>query len=699
MNERYLKRVYWRLAGVVMIAVVTALAANAYLAHQTFERALVPEMAKKAATVGASVRSLILKAVEHHIDFHSLQGIDQTFDEIVEENPDFSYLSTTDRRGVVLYQRGTPPKGIDAYLHAPTTLAKLSSTHAAGDSVRIGAHDVVSLPIVTPDGPLGILHIGVDASFVETIIFEMLLDVLVVLVVALFFTLELLNFIAGTRLESGLSAIAAILARGRNGNFETHVTAGSEAAFRGVLGLLEATVARVNAGYLALIDNIESKRREPAHERTHDLNAAQAGLLALRQRYRFRATPIAEPIDETQLARVRAPLFAFVLAEELTRSFLPGFVKGLLVPIPGLSAEIVVGLPIVLFMLIVALGQPYFGAYCKRLGQRRTMLIGAGIAATGFAASAMAHNVLDLLIWRSLCAVGYGMVFVAAQSFVLDHTRPENRVRGFALFVGAIMVATICGPSIGGILADNVGERLAFAIAALLALGSIFAIRLMPAGSARAADHATGPRLRDIGALMLNRRFMTLTGLAAIPAKIILTGICFYLVPLYVMSIGSTQSIAGRILMTYAVVMVMMMPVATTLAKTRENREWLVAAGLVVSGLGGLLMIGSTSVLWVFAAVFLVGMGQSLSISAQSALVGEHCHEEIARFGDHTVYGVYRLLERLGNALGPLVAAVLVMGYGYGRSFVVMGALAMICGIAFALATRTGRSPAHAMVR
>ena len=37
-------------------------------------------------------------------------------------------------------------------------------------------------------------------------------------------------------------------------------------------------------------------------------------------------------------AKVRAPLFMFILAEELTRSFLPGYVKELLVPVPGVGA-------------------------------------------------------------------------------------------------------------------------------------------------------------------------------------------------------------------------------------------------------------------------------------------------------------------------------------------------------------------------
>ncbi len=694
MNGNYLRRIYWRLTGVVMIAIIiAALMANSYLSHRAFERALVPEMAKKTATVGVSVRSLMLKAVEHGIDFRALHGVEQTFDEVVSENPDFSFIAATDASGTILYRRGRVDPKIEAHFHAPATLAKGASGLATSETVQVGVHYVVTLPITANGRPLGLLHIGVDAGFVDNLIFELSLDVLVVLVVALFFTLELLNFMAGTRLEAGLRALANLLERGRAGNFGTFDSAVPDHEMRGVFQLLEAAAARVNAKYLTLTRDIEAAQRKPAHE--VELGTAIAGLQALRGRFRFDSESGAAPDSDTELARIRAPLFAFILAEELTRAFLPSYVKNLLVPIPWLPAEVVVGLPIVLFMLIVALGQPTFGGYCKRLGNRSTMRIGAVIAAVGFAATAMATSVLDLLVWRSLCAVGYGLVFVAAQGYVLDHTRPPNRSRGFALFVGAIMVATICGPSIGGILADNIGERLAFGISALLALGSIVAIRMLPDEAPRTVNALPLERasLRDIVALMLNRRFMTLTGLAAIPAKVILTGIGFYLVPLYVLSIGSTQSMAGRILMAYAVVMVMMVPLSTSLGKTREHREWLVTAGLLVSGLGGFLMIGSTSVLWVFAAVVLIGVGQSLSITAQSTLVSEHCHVEIARFGDQTVYGVYRLLERLGNALGPLIAAMLVVGYGYEFSFAVIGALVMACGLAFALATRPGRSP------
>jgi MFS family permease len=318
------------------------------------------------------------------------------------------------------------------------------------------------------------------------------------------------------------------------------------------------------------------------------------------------------------------------------------------------------------------------------------MLIGASIATVGFAATALAFNLYDLLLWRSLCALGYAMVFVAAQGYVLDRTGQNNRAQGFALFIGAIMVATVCGPSIGGILADNIGDRLSFGVSGVMAMLSLLAIARLPTTELRpaASKPSRGPRLREIVALMLNRRFMTLTGLAAMPAKVILTGVCFYLVPLYIVSIGNTSAMAGRMLMVYAVMMVLIVPLSASLSDSSMRRDRYVSVGLIISGLSGLLLLLSDSFLVLFGVVFLLGLGQALSIAAQSALVAEHCQEEIRIYGHDAVYGVYRLLERLGNALGPLMASVLVVLWGYQGAFIAISALVLVCGIAFTIATR-----------
>ena len=696
MNTSYLRGIYLRLAGAVTLVVMLALAANAFLSHRIFERALAPQMASKVASVGASMRALVLRAVENGVDFRELYGVTQRFEEVKDEAPEISYIAITDTAGNILHRSAKEPPGAAAFFRSPQVLALLATPGDVAPLARVGGTYIVSMPLASPDKALGTLHLAVDVGFVDNIVLDMLYDVLVVLVVTLFFTLELLHYIAGARLEASLRDLGETFKRGAAGDFTTRHRPHGEQAFGSLLQVLDSTLVRINTAYAALARDVEAGRQAPAHERAAGLPAAQLGVRELGQKFRFGSDDSASRSDDGQLAKIRAPLFVFILAEELTRSFLPAYTQELLVPVPGLSPQLVIGLPIALFMLIVAIGQPFFGVYCERKGHRHTMLVGAAIAAVGFLASAAAVSVLDLLLWRSLCAVGYAMVFVAAQAYVLDHATPATRARSFALFVGAIMAATVCGPSIGGILADNIGIRPAFVVAGLLAVISLWVISQLP--DARPAQVgrplARVPSLREIGALMTNRRFMIVTGLAAMPAKILLTGVCFYLIPLYVLSIGSSQSMAGRILMSYAAVMVVLAPLTAALATNRERMHLLVGGGLLVSGLGGMLMLAGGGVGWVFMAVALIGLGQSASISAQSALVSEHCEEEIALLGEGVVYGVYRLLERIGNALGPMIAAAMVLLFDYRTSFVAIGGAVFLFGIGFMLATRRSTEPA-----
>jgi MFS family permease len=686
----YLRGVYLRLAGVVTLVVMLALCANAFLSHRIFETALAPQLAAKVASAGASLSALVLRAVENGVPFEALHGVGERFKELRSEMPEVDYQAITDHRGRLLHESVTTPPGLSEHFVRADLLRLLREPTAAPPVHRVGDLFVVSMPIATEQQALGVLHLGVAVRFVDDLVLEMLLDVVVILVVALFFTIELLHFIAGARLDATLRDLGETFERGAGGDFVLHARPKGEQAFKGLLQLMDATLARLNAAYAALARDADASRRVPAHERPDGLRAAQAEAAELPRRFRFGRIQDPPARGENHLAKIRAPLFMFILAEELTRSFMPGYVNELLVPVPGISAQLMIGLPIALFMLIVAVGQPFLGVYCERVGHRRAMGVGAATAAVGLLASALAHSVLDLLLWRSLCALGYATVFVAAQAYVLEHAPPEQRAKSFALFVGAIMAATVCGPSIGGILADNVGMRPTFALAAALAALSMAVIAQLPKERVTVADRVPTrlPTLREVAALARNPRFMTVTGLAAMPAKILLTGVCFYLMPLHVVDAGSTPSMAGRLLMTYAVVMVLMAPLAASLATTRQRMHWLVGGGLVVSGLGAAVVLAGHGVGLLMLAVVLIGVGQSLSISAQSALVAEHCGAEIAQLGEGVVYGVYRLLERIGNALGPLLAAALVVHLQYRASFIVIGAAVALAGLVFLLATR-----------
>ncbi len=206
MNQSYLRGVYLRLAGVVTLVIMLTLAMNAALSHRTFERALAPQMAAKVASVGASLRALVLRAVDNGIAFDQLYGVTDRFTEIKDEVPEISYISITDTHGNVMHRSAPDPAGTPAHFRNEAVLGLLKTPHAVAPLVRMDGEYLVSMPIVDGDQPLGMLHLGVDVSFVDNIVLDMLYDVVVVLIVTLFFALELLHFIAGAKLEASLGS-------------------------------------------------------------------------------------------------------------------------------------------------------------------------------------------------------------------------------------------------------------------------------------------------------------------------------------------------------------------------------------------------------------------------------------------------------------------------------------------------------------
>jgi len=390
------------------------------------------------------------------------------------------------------------------------------------------------------------------------------------------------------------------------------------------------------------------------------------------------------------LARLRVPLFLFMLAEELTRAFLPGYARSLLPAGSTLSPDLLAGLPIVVFMAVVALGQPLLGAWSERAGYRRTMLVGAALSAIGLGGAALAAGLADFIAWRALCGLGWGMVFVGGQGLVIAHTAPAERTRGFALFVGAITVAGVCGPPIGGILADHLGARAGFGAAAVLAAIAWWAVRGLPRDGAQvdAVRIADAPRPQDFARLFRQGRFLWVTLLAALPAKLILAGACFYLVPVFVAAAGAPAAVAGRALMLYSVLLVLVLPQATRWVERGMPLARLVAIGLALSSLGGFALLRWHGMAPIYGVTALLGLGQGLSIAAQSSLLAQVCQREIAAHGSGPVFGAYRLVERLGNTSGPLVAGVLVVMVGHAGAFVALAAITLASGLAFSLVAR-----------
>ncbi|HEY9027694.1 MAG TPA: MFS transporter, partial [Burkholderiaceae bacterium] len=244
-------------------------------------------------------------------------------------------------------------------------------------------------------------------------------------------------------------------------------------------------------------------------------------------------------------------------------------------------------------------------------------------------------------------------------------------------------------PPIGGLLAEHVGPRAGFALAAAIAALAWLAAWGVPREAAGHADDGlAAPALGDYGRVAAQGRFLWVTALAAVPAKLILAGSVFYLVPIHVVASGASTAVAGRAMMLYAVALVLVLPRATAWVERGVPLARMVGAGLCVSALGGFALVAGDGVLPVYLVTALLGLGQGLSIAAQSSLLAHVCAAEIAAHGSGPAFGAYRLLERLGNAAGPILAGALALALGTASAFVAMAALVLACGLAFTLLAR-----------
>jgi predicted MFS family arabinose efflux permease len=649
--------------AVITAVLIAGLAAISWETVRAARGLLLPALDQKADTVARSVASLVDEAATVGIPLDRLVRAEEVLEEALTENPEFAFLAIRDGSGRIV----ASAREADVPEAALTEVTpEIQLTEAP---VRAGAPEY------------GAVVVGTPVAVARTVLRDLGLDVAVLLVVAVLVALELIAFafsLSSTALVRGLAGRLDSL---RREDFRLHPPVPGTGPLAEELSAVDAEVARVRSDHLRLREAAAAAGDAGAVAALDSL-AARTGLSAVRH------TP------SVSLVAVRAPVFLFFFAEELTRPFLPSFIKSLAQPVAGLSTEMVIAIPIILFMLIVALGQPILNTWTERFGRARSLRAGALIAIVGYLGTSQATDIVELIGFRTITAIGFGTVFVAAQGYIVDRTGAANRARGIGLFVSAIMAAMLCGPPIGGIVADRLGVNAAFVMSAAMALVAyICAYVALPKDPAARSGTARGVRLRDVGVVLAQPVLFLLIVGCAVPAKMMLIGLVMYYLPLD-LAAAFEPAVIGRVLMLYGLAMLVIVPLVSRLSDEGSRRVPYVV-------LGGIL--GGTSVVHLFLwpepwgaalMVLQIGIAQGISTTPQSALVGELGKRILPDLSEGGLYGVFRLVERLGTAAGPAFVGWIWGVWGGETAVIVTAGVAIAGALLFGLAAAlAGRRP------
>lgn len=354
--------------------------------------------------------------------------------------------------------------------------------------------------------------------------------------------------------------------------------------------------------------------------------------------------------EKTDYNFIRPVVFLFIMADGFSISFFPLFVEQIYEPVSFISKEVMIGIPMSIYMLFVAFSMPLAGKFADQKGWYKILIYGLILNSSGFFLTALSNDIITLIIFRIITAIGFGIVFISCQKFIIDNTSEKSRSLGMASFLAAFFSGDICGTVIGGMLAQRIGYSNVFLISGIFSLCAAIGTILIFKNDFKIdkSQESSKKRLpftfRELFIVFKDKKFTSVLIFQAIPAKITLIGFLFYFTPLYLKKIEVLQSDIGRIIMSYSIAIIFAGPVFSGFMKTQGSRKFFIAAGGIITGISLVSFNFYNGFLAIFIVVTMLGFAQSFSVPSQASFVSET--EVVKKLGVGTGMGVFRFWER-----------------------------------------------------
>ncbi|TXT55746.1 MAG: conserved membrane protein of unknown function [Candidatus Thorarchaeota archaeon] len=315
------------------------------------------------------------------------------------------------------------------------------------------------------------------------------------------------------------------------------------------------------------------------------------------------------------------------------------------------------------------------GGMSDRIG-RKPVLIGALV---GFAIAnliyAMADTIFVMIGARALEGAVSAGFYPAANAFVSDLTTPENRGTAMGYLSTGNMVGFVIGPTLGGVLAQFLGIRLPFVIAAIGTLLTVIAIQILIKEPPQSVKRMATPSLTsEISVLEVfqtqPKAYFALT--VSMFANMFAFGILevafmldavqrFGIEPI---EIGGFFGVIG--------VITIIGNIGFGKISDRIGRKWLIVAGATMGGVSLYLFMIASNLTGFYIAGMILGLAISMRGPTIQALIGDLCDERV--YG--SVMGAFGAISNSAYVVGPLLGGYLFDTSG--DSISALGVAAMV---------------------
>ncbi|HEX6520918.1 MAG TPA: MDR family MFS transporter [Streptosporangiaceae bacterium] len=355
---------------------------------------------------------------------------------------------------------------------------------------------------------------------------------------------------------------------------------------------------------------------------------------------------------------------------------------------------------------------PAIGWAAQRFGAKRVFIGAVVLFAVSSALAGSAVSVGELIAFRVLQGVGGGMILPVGQLIVAQAAGPKRMGRVMSVLGVPMLLGSMTGPVIGGLIVSGTSWRWIFFINPPVALVAVvLAVRLLPSGRG-GADGAAGGRLDLLGLVLLcggigsitygmsqastrgfgasppltligagaalvagyalhalrlkERALIDVTlfrhrGFAVSMAANLMVGIALFgalvLLPLYWQIVRGASPLATGLLLTpQALGAAAALPLAGKVTD-RAGPAFVVPAGIAL-GLGGLAAYTQTGTGTPYAvlaaALFVLGLGLGATFVPLMAAA----YRDLPRAAIPSVTSAFNTVQRIGGSIGTALLAV-----------------------------------------
>ncbi|MEU3556907.1 MDR family MFS transporter [Streptomyces fragilis] len=327
------------------------------------------------------------------------------------------------------------------------------------------------------------------------------------------------------------------------------------------------------------------------------------------------------------------------------------------------------------------------GVMTDRLGRRSTMLIAQLSTAASVAVLGFVSDPVSIAVVAFLVGMASNASRPAVQAMMADIVRPEDRVRAYSLNYWAINLGFAVSAAGAGFVAQ-VSYRAGFLVEAVMTLACAVVVfvklpesRPESALQETAADGKVGGPRVGLGTVLGDGRFMSLVGLSFVVALIFQQG--YVGLPVAMGRQGFSPAEYGLAIAVNGVLIVAAQLPVTRLIQHRDPRRLLAVAALL-AGYGFALTAFAGSLGTLVLTVCVWTFAEMLNAPTQSSLVVRLSPVE----GRGRYQGMYSMSWSMAALVAPLVAGVVIDGYGANWLWGGCAVLGTVAGAGYVLLTR-----------